>query len=883
MRPAFSREYLYDSAGDLTRYVDRNGVVRDYRYDSEHRVIGETWYPSDADAGQNAANEIEYAYDEAGRIVYEADAGSSVSYTYNDAGQITSTTSSSDGAPTVTLDYAYDADGNRTRMSATVDGVADFVEDYAYDDSGRVISVVQHGVDGGNAVAEKELVLDYDDEGRIISIDRYQDGQLAVEADYAYDERGRLISLLYHQGGTTLASYAWKYTDSGEPLLLEGTSNADWTPNGGLPSEFVDQGMLPVHDTDGVVDALMAGGYADLSRLVSCTSLDGTVTYSYDPTGQLTGADYSDESTPDESYTYDANGNRVTTNGYVYTTGPDNRLLSDGTYWYDYDAEGNRVARFIDVNVNGILDSGDTDVTKYTWDARNRLIHVADYPVEGASPEQMVDHVYDLENRWIGRLVDVDGDGTIDHRTAFVYDGNQIVLEFENNGAPDLAATDLSHRYLWQPDAIDQIMADEQFTSPDAEGDIVWPLGDHLGTVRDLGVQHSETGETTVVNHITYDSFGNKASETNAVIDSLFGFTGRPLDDQTGLQNNVNRWYDASVGAWISNDPIGFKGLDGNPGRYLANSPTSATDASGLTPGAAAWLHGDWPGSYKPPKFPAEHDREIATDKDVVMLGGQEIGPTLTVGLLVFKKLLYRMSDEEFRAWGQTVCSRTGKGTWDIKELAEAGAVPQAERTFVVTDPHEEKDAYGTVTVRNRVHWAAEVNYILWGTFQRVILDRHNSKSDIPMPPESYFAEMGTPTIAAYRTVTHGDRLGERGTPKYRSRGIGIPGRSAWAQVGYYNSYGRATHLQLNGKRDNEPRTCIPATQLYTGALTFRAGKALGGIWTGEGVKLVIRLSRTDPGGYKYTVDECRVPGFTDPEALEIAREIVRGMDLLDE
>ena len=65
-----------------------------------------------------------------------------------------------------------------------------------------------------------------------------------------------LLALLYHQGGTTLASYAWTYTDSGEPVLLEGTSNTDWTPNGGLPSEFAEQGMLPVHDTDGVVDAI---------------------------------------------------------------------------------------------------------------------------------------------------------------------------------------------------------------------------------------------------------------------------------------------------------------------------------------------------------------------------------------------------------------------------------------------------------------------------------------------------------------------------------------------------------------------------------------------------------------------------------------------------
>jgi YD repeat-containing protein len=64
--------------------------------------------------------------------------------------------------------------------------------------------------------------------------------------------------------------------------------------------------MLPVHDTDGVVDAIASGGYTELSRLVSCTSLDGTVTYSYDRAGQLIGADYSDESIRDESC--EANG-----------------------------------------------------------------------------------------------------------------------------------------------------------------------------------------------------------------------------------------------------------------------------------------------------------------------------------------------------------------------------------------------------------------------------------------------------------------------------------------------------------------------------------------------------------------------------------------------
>ena len=52
-----------------------------------------------------------------------------------------------------------------------------------------------------------------------------------------------------------------------------------------------------------------------------------------------------------QSYVYDANGNRdtVTTgnNTVTYVTGANNELLFDGTYHYQYDAEGNRIARWV--------------------------------------------------------------------------------------------------------------------------------------------------------------------------------------------------------------------------------------------------------------------------------------------------------------------------------------------------------------------------------------------------------------------------------------------------------------------------------------------------------------------------------------------------------
>jgi hypothetical protein len=62
---------------------------------------------------------------------------------------------------------------------------------------------------------------------------------------------------------------------------------------------------------------------------------------------------------------------------------------------------------------------------------------------------------------WIGENIDSNGDGQIDHEIRFAYDGNQIVLEFEKDGSGTLDASNLSHRYTWLPNAVDQLMADE--------------------------------------------------------------------------------------------------------------------------------------------------------------------------------------------------------------------------------------------------------------------------------------------------------------------------------------------------------------------------------------------------------------------------------------
>ena len=122
----------------------------------------------------------------------------------------------------------------------------------------------------------------------------------------------------------------------------------------------------------------------------------------------------------------------------------------------------------------------------------------------------VVDHTYDYQNRWISRQVDPDGAGPAGPETThFIYDGNQIVLQFEDTDGPGTQhAPQLTNRYLWGP-VVDQLFADEQLdpTAPDyltTPGEVQWPLTDHLGSIRDIAHYDTTTQTTTVATRLTY-------------------------------------------------------------------------------------------------------------------------------------------------------------------------------------------------------------------------------------------------------------------------------------------------------------------------------------------------------------------------------------------
>ena len=292
--------------------------------------------------------------------------------------------------------------------------------------------------------------------------------------------------------------------------------------------------------------------YDETNNIVEyLNSIDGSTSYDYDFLGQLIGANYANQNLNDESYSYDENGNRITANGEDYTTGTNNELTSDSKWTYTYDDEGNRLSK-----------QNSTNRELYEWDYRNRLTKVTQQEYNSTTEEwqtvQIVEYTYDYNNVWIRKTIDTNADGTADSKTIFIPENYQTVLQIDN--------CTTAHHYLWTPQHQDKLLADNT-----TDG-ILWSLTDHLGTVRDIL-------STTHTTHLIYDAFGNLTSGTNPI---LFAYTGKAFDPTTQLQNNINRWYDATIGRWLSVDPIGFHANDANLYRYVGNNPLYHLDALGL-------------------------------------------------------------------------------------------------------------------------------------------------------------------------------------------------------------------------------------------------------------------------------------------------------------
>ncbi len=219
----------------------------------------------------------------------------------------------------------------------------------------------------------------------------------------------------------------------------------------------------------------------------------------------------------------------------------------------------------------------------YTWDYRNRLTEVR---IKDAAADTTYDRgykfIYDDQNRLAVKQGDLDGDGDYDEHgdsATFLWDGQNMTV---------LTPGGQIMSQIYGPQT-DQLLFVRE------TNETFLPLADHLNTVRDVVAARfdgTNAYNAVHVEHNRYDSFGRviereqfDGTSWNVTTDPSYvqvGYTGKYFDISIGAQFNINRWYDAEVGRWISEDPIGFAGGDVNLGRYVGNASVIYVDPNGL-------------------------------------------------------------------------------------------------------------------------------------------------------------------------------------------------------------------------------------------------------------------------------------------------------------
>lgn len=350
----------------------------------------------------------------------------------------------------------------------------------------------------------------YDDDGLLTGA-----GALAV----ARDPDTGLVT------GTTLGNVETEMTNSGFGELETSTASFSGSP-------------------------LYAASYTrdKLGRITTkVETVEGVTTswsYGYDLAGRL--ETVLRDGQPFGSYTYDANGNRTSYDGFwgaaTGTYDDQDRMTSYGGAIYTYTPNGELLTK-----------TEGADVTTYDYDVFGNLRGVV-LP-DGTE----IEYVIDAQNRRIGKKVE----GVLVQ--AFLYK-NQLEPLAELDDAGNVVSRFVYGARAHVPDYI--VRASGTYSV----------VVDQLGSVR--LVVDSATG--VVAQQIEYDEFGAIRSDTNPGFQP-FALAGGLWDPHARFVRFGWRDYDPYGGRWTAMDPVGFGGRSSNQYGYVDNDPVSLVDWWGLS------------------------------------------------------------------------------------------------------------------------------------------------------------------------------------------------------------------------------------------------------------------------------------------------------------
>lgn len=559
----------YDNYGQLTAIQDALGSSHNYTYDSQGNLV------EYRDPNNNATR---MTYSPGGFMLSSTDAlGQTTAYTYDGAFNLSSVTD----ANNVVTRFSYDAFGQLTGIQYA-DGTS---ASYRYDHLDNLVEASSpqlrlsydytNGLRGfpsqltylgqnGNPV---DATLTYDylipgttpgqgsrwRSGLLYGLEVQTAGRQVLAVDYAYNPLMQMTAII----SVGAANYRYELAyDAVSRLRQMGPA----TNNPGVQTAIAYDSLDRVtnwtnRSADGSRELQnYTYTYDDVGNVTGITDSIAaeTTTYSYDASYQLTGAELPGSVVLE--YTYDPAGNRTSaerndvTTTYQYDAA--NQLISstaNGGTTYTYDQNGNLLTR---------ADSAGT--VRYSWNADNDLTRI-DFP-----DNTFIAYEYDAIGR---RLSKLDRSGAL---TYYVYDGFNLVQEMDADGA--VKATYIHGQMIDHP------------ISMTRGGNVYYFLYDQLGSV--LGLADA-TG--TVVTAYRYDPWGNIITTTGSTVENPFRFTGREWDADADLYYYRTRYYDPSVGRFISRDKIGLVG-GWNLYIYVDNKPIQLIDPNGLDWRLPGWI-----------------------------------------------------------------------------------------------------------------------------------------------------------------------------------------------------------------------------------------------------------------------------------------------------
>lgn len=516
-------------------------------------------------------------------------------FIYDANDNLTSTTDAKNN----TYNFTYDANSNLLTAQAPGDKTTGF----SYNSYGQINRVS----DANNGITQ----FNYDSFGNLAEMISPE----GRRSTYGYDSLGRLTSLTDPNSKTF--SYAYDGVDHLTNITYPDSNSINYIYN-----------CCNLNQVQDSRNGTLQFTYDAIGRITGYTNYDNqTVHYAYDSEGNLTTLTYPDAKTV--NYEYDL-ANRLTKvtdwlgNITQYTYDSRNNLSFSASAGlittYNYDAAG-RLNKLVNYNSYA---SAISSIFEFTLDPLGNRTKINRYlplniPAFAAGSNA---YSYNKDNQLLsaaGSTFSYDNNGNLTNRisgstaTTFTYNLDNQLIQYT------CGSTTLSYLYdalgnrIKKTDGatITKYLLDPVSSLPsvlaetDASGNIQAYYVYGLGLISKIEgsnayfYQYDGLGSTVAVtdaagnikNKYAYDDFGNLALNSSETIANPFKYVGKfgVMTDTSDLLYMRARYYMPAVGRFINRDPIGLAG-GMNMYAYVAGNPIKLVDPSGLAPGGTCRL-----------------------------------------------------------------------------------------------------------------------------------------------------------------------------------------------------------------------------------------------------------------------------------------------------